>query len=194
MGDRASCHLTIGGKLTSDEFEELCHHIDAYDLRVEWDGEPFTAECLEPGTPIELFGQELNGGLVDDLEAFCLERKLHYRRWSGGCPGSFLPEILVSHGDGATYDTSASEDEYIVFTTEDIKRAESLDVLKAEIEKFQPDIPAFELSRCTTSGPCVGSSGDPASCRPQASSTQGATRSSASATLAPASSSSGTTI
>jgi len=145
MGDRAQCHLTIGGKLPRTSLDDLCRHTDNYDLRTDWSGEPFTAADIKPGEPIELFGEELNGGLVDGLEKFCTDNKLHYRRWSGGCAGAFLPEIVVSHGDGETHDATASEDEYVVFTTEEINQAESLDQLKAKIGKFQPEVPAFEL-------------------------------------------------
>ena len=145
MGDRAQCHLTIGGKLPHASLAELCRHADTYDLRTDWGGEPFTTANITPGEPIDLFGEELNGGLVDELEKFCIDHKLHYRRWSGGCAGAFNPEIVVSHGDGERHDATATEDEYVVFTTQEITTAESLDTLKATIAKFQPDVPAFEL-------------------------------------------------
>jgi Single-strand binding protein family len=100
MGDRAPVHIMIGGSLPQDHLEEFAMRAADYDLRIEWDGDPFDPAILPEGEPLELYGMELNGGLVDDLDAFCIEHGLTFRRWSGGCLGAFLPEIVIHDGTG----------------------------------------------------------------------------------------------
>jgi hypothetical protein len=68
-----------------------------------------------PGEPLELYGTELNGGQIPEIDAFCCEHGLPFRRWSGGCLGAFLPEIVLFEGSGPMRDYTASEDEYVLF-------------------------------------------------------------------------------
>jgi hypothetical protein len=41
MGDRAPVHITIGGKLPREHLDEFAMRAAVYDLRIDWDGEPF---------------------------------------------------------------------------------------------------------------------------------------------------------
>jgi hypothetical protein len=104
MGDRASVHITIGGTLPLEHLATLAAHADDYDLRTDWDGEPFDPAALVAGEPLELYGTELNGGQIPEIDAFCCEHGLPFRRWSGGCLGAFLPEIVLFEGSGAMRD------------------------------------------------------------------------------------------
>ena len=49
MGDRAPVHITIGGTLPREHLEVFAAHAADYDLRVEWDGEPFDPAALVAG-------------------------------------------------------------------------------------------------------------------------------------------------
>jgi hypothetical protein len=50
-------------------------HAADYDLRTEWDGEPFDPAALRPGEPLELYGTELNGGQIPEIDAFCMRAR-----------------------------------------------------------------------------------------------------------------------
>lgn len=53
MGDRAPVHITIGGALPREHLEAFAAHADNYDLRTEWDGEPFDPAVLPEDEPLE---------------------------------------------------------------------------------------------------------------------------------------------
>ena len=146
MGDRASAHITIGGTLPRDHLDEFAMRVADYDLRIEWDGEPFDPEVLIEGVPLELYGMELNGGLVDDLDAFCVEHCLTFRRWSGGCLGAFLPEIVSYEGTGKQRVYTASEDEYVVFSPTDIKAFKLMRDLRLAIARAEITVPPLVLT------------------------------------------------
>lgn len=67
--------------------------------------------------------------MVPDLERFCIENGLAYRRWLGGCLGASIPEIVAHYGPGDTYGAAADDNENPVFTANEIERATSLDEL-----------------------------------------------------------------
>lgn len=146
MGDRASVHITIGGTLPRQHLEALAAHAETYDLRVEWDGEPFDPAALPEGEPLELYGTELNGGQIPDIDEFCAEHGLPFRRWSGGCLGAFLPEIVLFDGQGPLRDYTASEDEYLLFPPSWILGFTRLRDLKREIAAAELSIPPFVLA------------------------------------------------
>lgn len=108
MGDRAPVHITIGGKLPRKHLAIFLSHAAEYDLRAEWNGEPIDPAALGSGEPPELYGTELNGGQIPEVDAFCCEHGLLFRRWSGGCLGAYLPEIVVFDGSGPLRDYIAS--------------------------------------------------------------------------------------
>jgi len=146
MGDRASVHITIGGTLPRQHLKALAAHAETYDLRVEWDGEPFDPAVLPQGEPLELYGTELNGGQIPDIDAFCAEHGLPFRRWSGGCLGAFLPEIVLFDGQGPLRDYTASEDEYLLFPPSWILGFTRLRDLKREIAAAELTISPFVLA------------------------------------------------
>lgn len=145
MGDRAQCHIQIGCHLAASKLGELAEQIAAYDLRTEWDGEPFDPDQLPDGEPLDLYGDQLNGGLVDDLEQFCRTNGLQFSRWSGGCVGAFNPEIAVYFGPDEEHDTTATEDEYPVLTKSDLDRFDSIQALRDHLALFDREIVNFVI-------------------------------------------------
>ena len=95
--------------------------------------------------PLELYGTELNGGQVTEVDAFCIEHGLIFRRWSGGCPGAYLPEIVVFDGTGPMRDYTASEDEYVLFPPSWIRGFTRLRELKRAMAKAEITVPPFVL-------------------------------------------------
>ena len=146
MGDRAPIHITIGGALPREHLEAFAAHAADYDLRTEWDGEPFDPATLPEGEPLELYGTELNGGHIPDIDAFCAEHGLPFRRWSGGCLGAYLPEIIVFDGQGPMRDYTASEDEYVLFPPSWINSFTRLRDLKREMARAELTIPAVVVT------------------------------------------------
>lgn len=130
MGDRASCAITIGGHLPLANLDELCQHVEDYNLCEDWGGEAIDPAAFAKGVPLEMYVEEINGGAVSDLESFCLSHKLHFRRISGGCQGAFCPEIVVSYGTGVEYAFDADDDGKIVLSAETIQKAVSLSDLQ----------------------------------------------------------------
>ena len=70
MGDRAPVHITIGGALPREHLEAFAAYAADYDLRTEWDGAPFDPAVLPEDEPLELYGTELNGGQIPEIDAF----------------------------------------------------------------------------------------------------------------------------
>ncbi len=145
MGDRAPVHITIGGALRRDLLGDLAACAEEYDLRTEWDGEPFGPAAVTEGESLELYGTELNGGQVTEVDAFCIEHGLIFRRWSGGCPGAYLPEIVVFDGTGPMRDYTASEDEYVLFPPSWIRGFTRLRDLKRAMAKAEITVPPLVI-------------------------------------------------
>lgn len=146
MGDRAQCHIEIGGTLPAGLLDTLSQLIADYDLRCDWDGEPFDATSLPVDAVLDLYDDQLNGGLVPELERFCAENGLAFRRWSGGCLGAFNPEIVAHYGPGDSHDATADDNENPAFTADEIERAASLDELKGVVANLRRELPPFRLA------------------------------------------------
>lgn len=146
MGDRAPVHITIGGTMPREALADFAVIADSYDLRVEWDGEPFDPAAIVEGEPLELYGTELNGGQIPDIDEFCAQHGLVFRRWSGGCLGAFLPEIVVFDGSGPMRDYTASEDEYLLFPPSWINSFTRLRELKRAMAQAEITVPPLVIA------------------------------------------------
>ena len=145
MGDWAPVHITIGGNLPRHALEELAMRAADYDLRIAWDDEPFDPTAINGEEPLELYGTELNGGLIPDIEELCVDHGLVFRRWSGGCYDVFSPEIIICDAEGSMHFYLASDDEEIVFSSGEIKGFTRLRDLKSAIARAEITIPPLVL-------------------------------------------------
>lgn len=144
MGDRASCSITIGGDLLPSYLNQLLELIASNGLTVDWGGEPFDLGSHPVATPLELFADEITGGAVEDLEAFCISQGLLFRRVSGGCLGAFNPEIVVFFGpDDGEQCFDADDNGRLVMTAATILEATSLADLQASAAYAMREIPPF---------------------------------------------------
>jgi hypothetical protein len=160
MGDRASCSITIGGDLPPAHLDQLLALIESNGLTVDWGGEPFDLGAHPVATPIELFADEINGGSVDDLEAFCVAQGLLFRRVSGGCPGAFNPEIVVFLAvDDGQQCFDADDNGRLVMTADTILEATSLAVLQARVTYAMRKIPPFIIMPVEWSTDAIASEG-----------------------------------
>ena len=142
MSDRVSASISIGGTVTLDQWAALLKLIEAEDLRTEWDGPAFTASTLLESSALHLFTYEVPWGRFTQLEQYACDERIAYRRWSGGYPGSFGPEIIVFNGSGKdgplNYD--ADEDERVVLHPETIEQLGSMRAIRAYLKPaaFEP--------------------------------------------------------
>ena len=100
MGQRATCFITIGGRISAAGYRRLAAHIADDGLSTAWEREPFGPDLWSGQAPLHLYALEVNNGEVPEIEAFCCDNGLAYRRISGGCLGAYGSEIVVCHGDG----------------------------------------------------------------------------------------------
>ena len=132
MSDRVSASISIGGTVTRDQWAALLKLIEADDLRTEWDGPAFTASTPLESSALHLFAHEVPWGRFEALEQYACDQRIAYRRWSGGCSGSFGPEIIVfAGGESSPLNYYADEDERVVVHSETIEQLGSMRAIRA---------------------------------------------------------------
>lgn len=114
MANRVSASITIGGTLSAALLPDLLAAIECEGLSTEWDGEPFAAHQLPADGPLMLMAHEVAWGRFEQLEAFCIENRLPFARWAGGCPGAWGAERTVFTGTGEPQGFAADEDDYVL--------------------------------------------------------------------------------
>ena len=135
MADRVSATITIGGVLPRSLLDEFTRAINDEDARLDWEGEPFTANAIPASEPLELMAHEVAWGNFTRLEAFCQQNGLSYVRWSGGCSGSFGPERVVFTGSGEPMSHAVTEDDEMVFSLDIIRTLGSIAAIEAQAAK-----------------------------------------------------------
>lgn len=143
MGDRVSASIKLGGMLPSDKSDELWCLIVAEGLSTEWDGEPFTADQIPEGAPLELFAHEVTGGSFDDLEAFCVEHALPFVRWCDGYPGSWSAERMVFDGSGEPRSYAVNDSDRVVIGLEEIRAIGSFEAIELHFASAELNIPSL---------------------------------------------------
>ncbi len=134
MSDRVSATIALGGTVTRDQWTALLELIANEDLRTEWDGPAFTAATpLESGA-LNLYAHKVPWGRFEALEQYACDEWIAYRRWSGGCPGSFGPEIIVFDGRGGPLNYDADEDERVAVYPETIEQLGSMRAIRAYLK------------------------------------------------------------
>lgn len=141
MADRVSASITIGGKVTADQFAELTSMIVAHGLSNEWDGADFSAEQVIAGEPLALFANETPWGMFDDLEQYCCDHHIPYIRWSGGCAGSFGPERIVYDGKSGPLNYDVDEDDHVVLHAHTIEQLGSMRAIRHYLKAAEIMLP-----------------------------------------------------
>lgn len=146
MADRVSASIAIGGTANPAQLAQLAAHIADYDLRMDWDGEPFDPADLPKGDTLRLFAHEVPRGIFDDLEQFCCDAGLAYHRWSGACPGSFGAERIVHDGKTGPLNFSVDEDDNVVLHAQTIGQLGSMRAIRRYIAQAEIDLPPFTVA------------------------------------------------
>ena len=145
MADRVAANIIIGGCVTPDQFAALTELIAAEDLRVEWDGDPFDANSIEPDQPLRLYAYEVPWGSFEALEQYCCDQQIAFGRWSGSCLGSFGAERIVYDGKTGPLNYSVDEDDRLVLHTRTIGQLGSMRTIRRYIDEAEIEIPAFAV-------------------------------------------------
>lgn len=96
MADRVSASITLGGTVPASTYAELADVIASEGLSTEWDGEPFEPGQRTEGEPLRLFAHEVAWGRFEELEAWCVEHRLPFARWSGAYGEQWVPSASCS--------------------------------------------------------------------------------------------------
>jgi hypothetical protein len=145
MADRVSASIKLGGAVTASQFEQLAVQIAAYDLRLEWDGEPFMPAALPVGEPLHLFAHDVPWGCFEEIEQFCCDHGIAYRRWSGSCPGSFGAQRIVFDGKTGPLNFAVDEDDHLVLHAQTINGLGSMRAIRRYIGEAEIELAAFEV-------------------------------------------------
>ena len=133
MADRVSASIIVGGTLNAADYAELAEVIADEGLSIEWDGERFEPEHRTVGEPLSLYALEVAWGRFENLEAWCVEKKVPFSRWSSAYGGEWGAERVVFPGDGEPVSYAADEHDYIVIGR---GTAEKLGSIKAILAYF----------------------------------------------------------
>lgn len=147
MADRVSASITIGGAITAAIHTELAAIIADDGLSTEWDGATFAPHERKAGEPLRLCAHEVAWGRFEQLEAFCVERRLPFARWSDAYGGEWDPERVVFTSDGKPQSYGASNDDDVRIGRH---TAEALGSYEAIIANF--DAADFAVPPLVTNG------------------------------------------
>jgi len=145
MADRVSASIEIGGTITAAQFDRLCELIARYDLGVDWDGEPFARELLREGKPLRLCAHETSWGCFNDLEQYCCDEGIAYRRWSGACPGSFGAERVVHDGKSGPLNFAVDDNDTVVLDESMIGRLGSMRAIRRYLAEAEIELLPFAV-------------------------------------------------
>lgn len=131
MADRVSASIVVGGMISAPDYAELSEIIANEGLSIEWDGEAFEPEHRTVGEPLRLYAHEIAWGRFQTLEAWCVEKKLPFVRWSGAYAGQWGAERVVFTGEGEPISYAADEDDDVVIARGTVEKLGSLEAILA---------------------------------------------------------------
>ena len=145
MADRVSASITIGGTVTPAVYVELADVIAAEDLSTEWGGERFEPHQRTKGEPLRLFAHEVAWGRFEELEAWCVEHRAPFARWSGTYGGEWGAEGVVFTGSGEPTSYAADEDDRAMIDRDTAERLGSIDAIRAHFDAAEFEMPPLVI-------------------------------------------------
>lgn len=156
MADRVAVALSLGGTMPRTLLVYLEQAIAEDGASTDWEGTAFSREVLTGEESLILRACEVAWGRFDAIEQFCLVYGLPFVRWSGGCTGSFPPERVVFTGIGNLHYFTASEDDEILISKEDVDRLATIEAIRAHFAVAAFSVPALILTDCVADQPGKG--------------------------------------
>lgn len=145
MADRVSASIVLGGSLTATDYAELCEVIACERLSVEWDGEPFEPKHRAVGEPLRLYAHEVAWGRFETLEAWCVEKKLPFARWSGAYAGQLGAERVVFTGEGEPNSYAVDEEDCVVVDRQTVEKRGSIEAILTYFDAADAAIPPLAV-------------------------------------------------
>lgn len=145
MADRVSASIILGGTLTAADYAELAEVIADEGLSIEWDGERFEPEHRTVGEPLSLYAHEVAWGRFEGLEAWCVDKKLPFSRWSGAYGGEWGAERVVFTGQGDPIPYTADEEDRIMIDRGTVEKLGSIEAILAYFDAADVAVPPLAL-------------------------------------------------
>ena len=141
MADRVSASITLGGTVSPTAYAELADVIAAEDLSTEWGGDPFQPDQRIEGEPLRLVAHEVAWGRFEELEAWCVEHRIPFARWSGAYGGEWGAERVVFTGDGEPKSYAADENDRVMIDRDTAKQLASIEAIRAHFDAAEFEVP-----------------------------------------------------
>lgn len=141
MADRVSAAITLGGTITPFTYAELAEVIVTEGLSTEWDGEPLRPDQRIAGESLRLFAHEVACGRFEALEAWCVEHRMPFARWSGAYGGEWGAERVVFPGVGEPISYTADEDDRVLIDRDTAERLDSIEAIRAHFDAADIVVP-----------------------------------------------------
>lgn len=145
MADRVSVSITLGGTLPAAQLKAFAQVIQSERLSTEWDGTPFERADLVADEPLKLMAHEVAGGMLDELEPFCVEHGLAFARWADAYPGGWRAERLVFTGIGEPVSYSADGEDHILIDRDTVDRLGTIEAIRAHFAAADFPVPPFRV-------------------------------------------------
>lgn len=145
MADRVSASIVVGGMISAPDYAELSEIIANESLSIEWDGEAFEPEHRTIGEPLSLYAHEVPWGRFQTLEAWCVEKKLPFVRWSGAYAGQWGAERVVFTGEDEPISYAADEDDDVVIARGTVEKLGSLEAILAYFDAADAKLPPLVI-------------------------------------------------
>lgn len=146
MADRVSASIVLGGTLTATDYAELSKIIVSEGLSIEWDGERFEPDHRTVGEPLSLYAHEVAWGRFEELETWCVEKKLPFSRWSGAYGGEWSAERVVFTGAREPTSYIADEEDRIMIDRTTVEKLGSVEAIVAYFDAADVAVPPLEIT------------------------------------------------
>ena len=141
MADRVSASIVVGGTITASDYAELAEIIADEGLSIEWDGERVEPTHRTVGEALSLYAHEVAWGRFETLEAWCVDKKLPFARWSGAYGGEWGAERVVFTGAGKPTSYAADEDDRVVIDRGTVEQLGSIEAITAYFDAADCAVP-----------------------------------------------------
>ncbi|KKW92494.1 hypothetical protein [Sphingobium chungbukense] len=131
MVDRTAASIVIGGNVSAADYALLIEMIASYDLRTEWEGEPFDPAQRAIGEALSLYDQYAAWGRFDRLESWCIDKGLPFVRWCGGYCSQWGSQRLVFTGEGEPCAYGADDEDELLIGREKVRELGSYEAIQA---------------------------------------------------------------
>ncbi len=145
MAIRVNATLRIGGTLARSHLDNFVATIAEEHAFLDWDGQAFEPDLIEQGKPLVLVVNDIIGGELCAVEAFCQRHHLPFTRWSGG-HAEFGPVRVVFDGVSKLREFPATIDDEILISLDSIRCLGTFDAIEKDFAFANRIIPPFHIA------------------------------------------------